>query len=194
MKLVTQDGRTFNFPVGAEIHFWAVLPDKGESLIEAFVSGKPALMPADAEKNLPTDPVLRRAAWHKLVDIYAPVGYYKTKTGATTAANTLTEATRNGATEFTVPQDTFKKSAAEHFDDFAKKHHLTLVSINELGYTPSDTARNLRIWLTSNEFERRNIIVADPTGNYDPAAFGGAYSTSLAKWRELQRNLQRETA
>lgn len=180
MKLTTQNGRVVEIPADAKIRFWALLSvsPKGENCVEAFIDGKPALMPADAEKDLPTDPIHYRAAWHKLVDEYATVGYYATKTGATQAAEMLTKARDTGATEFTVPQDTFEKSEAEKLEDFAEEHGLILVSINELGYKPEDTRRNRRIWRDTDTFERQNIIVADENGSYE---------ASLAKWRALQR-------
>lgn len=184
MTITTQDGRTVEFPADAKIHFWAVLPisAKGANRVDAFIDGKPALMPADAEKDLPTDPIHYRAAWGKLIDKFATVGYYATKTGATTAAKMLTKARDNGATEFTVPQDTFEKSEAEALEDFAAANHLTLCAINELDYTPQARARNLHIWRTTDEFERRNIIICDEYGSY---------AQSLAKWRKLN---ERKTA
>lgn len=152
MRLVTQDGQAFDFPAGTQARFYAVLPafPKSANCVKAYVGN----------------------------DFRATVGYYATKTGATTAAEMLNKAQHSGATELTAPQDTFAKAQWELLDDLAEEHGLTLVSINELGYTPTDTARNRRIWRTTDEFERRNIIVADEYGSYE---------TSLAKWRTLQR-------
>lgn len=186
MKLVTQDGRTLEISPEHSLMAW-----------EVHVK-HPRCVVVTVDSNFKkVDSVIRYYAdgqWHEIPNFYwscdrileEVVGEYATATSRHKASNMLLEAWKSGATEFIMPQDTFEKSDWEQFEDFATEHHLTLVSINELGYKPSDTARNLRIWQTTNEFERRNIIVADPTDNYDPAAFGGAYSTSLAKWRALQ--------
>ena len=93
-------------------------------------------------------------------------------------AKMLHDAWKSRADEFVVPQDNLPKSDVELFEDFCEKHGLTCVSINELGYTPQDTARNAKIWKTTSDFERRNILVA--TDNCD------AYSASLKKWKALQ--------
>ena len=122
-----------------------------------------------------------------IVERYGVVGEFVTNTGLDAARDLLQAVWENGAEEFTVPQDTFEKSDDEKFNDFCEENHLTLVTINELGYKPSDIPKNLQIWKTTDEFEQRGILVADPTGEYDINAFGGAYSTSLKKWQALQK-------
>ena len=114
------------------------------------------------------------------------VGYFATQTSRRKAADMLNKAWKSGATEFTVPQDTFAKSAVEQFDDLCEEHGLTCVSINELGYHRWDIPRNLQIWRETDEFEKRGILVADPDGDYSPEEFGGAYAKSLKKWQALQ--------
>lgn len=186
MKLVTQDGRTLKVSRECRLFISGFLKGNGHGAtltVTTFTKSKWDDVPFSERHKHPGYEALPN---RELVESYGVIGEYSTNTGRNKAADMLDEAWKSGATEFTVPQDTFEKSEAEKFDDFAAEHHLTLVSINELGYKPSDTARNMRTWQTTNEFERRNIIVADPTGNYDPADFGGAYSTSLAKWQALQ--------
>ena len=63
-------------------------------------------------------------------------------------------------------QDTFEASEFEKFEEFCDKHNLTLVTINALGYQPSDIATNLWIWRTTDEFERRGFLVAYENGEY----------------------------
>ena len=186
MKLVTQDGRTLEISPEHRLFISGYTKGNGHGAtltVTTFTKSKWDDIPFSERHKHPGYEAFPK---RELVERYGIIGEYSTNTGREKAADMLNKAWKSGASEFTVPQDTFEKSDWEQFDDFAKEHHLTLVSINELGYKPSDTARNLRIWQTTNEFERRNIIVADPTDNYDPAAFGGAYSTSLAKWRALQ--------
>lgn len=129
-----------------------------------------------------------------IAERYGVVGEFDTATCFHKAFDALHAAWKNGAPEFVVPIDTGEIDAVEAFDNFCEEHDLTLVSINELGYNKLDTARNARIWRNSSEFERRNILVADIDGNYSPNDFGGAYSTSLKKWQELQIKNERTTA
>lgn len=178
MKLVTQDGRELEISREHHLTAWSYSA-KHPRCVVVTVDGA-------AEK---VDSVIRYYSdgqWHEIPSFYwnrdrvleAAVGEYATGTSRHKAAQMLQDAWQSGAPEFTMPQDTFAKSAAEELEDLAEAHGLILVSINELGYTPIDTARNLRIWRETSEFERRNIIVADEYGSYE---------TSLAKWRALQR-------
>ena len=129
-----------------------------------------------------------------IVERYGVIGEFDTATCFYKALDALHAAWKNGATEFVVPIDTGEVNAVEAFENFCAEHDLTLVSINELGYNKLDTARNLRIWKSSSEFERRNILVADIDGNYNPNDFGGVYSTSLKKWQALQIKNEGATA
>lgn len=126
---------------------------------------------------------------------YGVIGEFDTETCLNKTLDALHAAWRNGAPEFVVPIDTGETDKTEAFENFCEKHGLTCVSINELGYNKFDTARNAKIWRTTDEFERRNILVADIDDNYDPNDFGGAYSTSFKKWQALQsKNNTRKVA
>ena len=113
------------------------------------------------------------------------IGEFDTRTCQLKAWKALEDAWKNGDSEFTVPADTGEFDSAEAFDKFCEEHNLTCVLINELGYNAQDTARNAFIWRTSDDFERRNILVADIDNCCNPDDFGGAYSTSLKKWQAL---------
>ena len=121
-----------------------------------------------------------------LVQRYGVIGTFATNTAFKNAVVTLREAWDKGSTEFNVPQDSPFKSMDEQFDDFCEEHHLICVSINELGYKPSDIPRNIHIWKTTSDFERRNILVADPTAKTPADAWGGVYAKSFAKWQALK--------
>lgn len=120
-----------------------------------------------------------------VVERFGVIGEFNTVTCLKKASDSLQTAWENGATDFIVSIDTNVIDAAEAFDNFCREHRLTCVSLNELGGNKFDAERNARIWRTSNEFERRNILVADLDDNYNPNDFGAAYSTSLKKWQAL---------
>ena len=156
MTLTTQDGRKID--ISREY--------------SPFISGY-----AKNDKH-PATVTLTLFAKSKIVERRGIIGTYMTDTERDKAADMLQVAWQSGATEFTMPQDTGEKSATEVFDDFCEKHGLTLCRINEVGYSKADTARNLRIWQTTDEFEKRNIIICDENGDY---------SKSFAKWKALRR-------
>lgn len=104
------------------------------------------------------------------------VARYFNKAKARALVAELEAAWESGATEFTMPADT-DPDPVEELEKFADKHKLTLCSINEVGYTRADEIRNRRIWETTDEFERHNIIISDGYGSFE---------RSLAKWRALQ--------
>ena len=179
MKLVTQDGRTLEISREYRLFISGYLKYRGHDAtvtVTTFTKSKWDDIPYSERHKYPGYETFPDC---EVVERYGVVGEYATDTGRGIAAEMLDKAWKSGATKFTMPQDIFAKSAAEQLDDLAKEHGLTLVSINELGYTPVDTARNLHIWRTTDEFERRNIIVCDPETH--------SYETSLAKWRALQR-------
>ena len=189
MKLITQDGRELE--LSREYHLSTCSCHlTGTPRVTITLEGEPRKV--DSKCRYTDD----NGQWHELPDFYwhrdkileETVGRYKSNVRAHRAATLLNKAWKNGAVEFTVPQDSNELLTDwELFEEFCEEHKLTLVSINELGYKPSDIPRNLQIWKTTDEFERRGIIVADPTGEYDINAFGGAYSTSLKKWQALQK-------
>lgn len=191
MKLVTQDGRTLKLSRDCHLMTWTIHSDpKKIKSLRITLEGEPTKVASkirwyeDGKWHENPD-----FYWHHNVILDEVVGEYETETSRRKAADMLDEAWKSGASEFVMPQDTFEKSLAEQFDDFCEEHGLTLVSINELGYSPDDTARNLHIWKTTDEFERRGILVADDFGNYDDKEFGGAYAASFKKWQALQRKV-----
>lgn len=120
-----------------------------------------------------------------VVERYGVIGEFNTHTCLHNVWDSLRAAWNNGATDFAVPFDSGEVNQAEAFENFCEEHGLTCAAINELGYNSQDTARNAYLWRTTNDFERRNILVADLDNNYSPNDFGGAYSTSLKKWQAL---------
>ena len=184
MKLTTQDGRVLE--ISREYRLFVSGYSKGKDhsatvTVTTFTKVKRDEIPySERHKYLGYNDL----PYSELVEHYGTVGEYATNTARGKAADALQAAWDSGASEFTMPQDTGEISEAEKFNDFCKEHRLTLVTINELGYKPSDIPRNMRIWRETSDFERRNILVAD--SDADINAFGGAYSTSLAKWQALQ--------
>lgn len=120
----------------------------------------------------------------ELLERLGVVGEFNTTTCLSNALYALQHAWNDGANYFIMPLDANETDSAEAFDNFCDEHHLTCVSINELGYSPQDTARNIHLWHTTNDFECRNILIAD--SNADRNDFGGVYSTSFKKWQALQ--------
>lgn len=169
MKLVTQDGRELE--LSREYHLFPMCILKCEK-----APARLAITTFTKEIRTLSDGMTYETGGD-IVERYGVVGEFATNTGLDAARDLLQAAWENGAEEFTVPQDTFEKSDAEKFEEFCEENHLTLVTINELGYQEGDVATNLRIWRTTDEFERRGILVADPTGEY---------ATSLKKWQALQ--------
>lgn len=172
LKLVTQDGRTLQ--ISRDLH---LLAGAGHRYTMNGYTGSEVKAATFTKKIRTLSNGRTYDTGDELVERYGVIGTYSTKTGAENAADALNAAWKNGATKFTMPQDTGEKSDAEKLDDFAEANNLTLCSINEVGYKPADIAQNLQIWRTTDEFERRNIIIADEFGNYE---------TSLAKWRAIQ--------
>lgn len=172
MTIITQDGRTLN--LSRQLHLSAhaghtyTLDGYIGSEVTAATFKKKIKRLSDGTTYETGDGIVAR---------YGVLGTYSTRTGADKAVDMLQKAWQNGATEFIMPQDNGEKSEIEIMEDFAEANNLTLCSINEVGYRPSDVARNLHIWRTTNEFERRNIIICDRYGDY---------SKSLAKWQALQ--------
>lgn len=187
MIITTQDGRKLNINRNHRLSTWT---SRDEKDLIIHVETEPVKVPCKPIRYFSGGAWHESTAeyfyWHSEIVLKDVVGRYKTKTSRDKADAMLNEAIKVGAPVFTVPQDAFAKTAEEQFEDFCEEHNLTLVSINELGYTPEDEVHNRRIWATTSDFEQRNILVADPTGNYDVAAFGGAYSTSFNKWLALQ--------
>lgn len=179
MIITTQDGRKLNINRNHRLSTWANLNDRQNVLI-IKVETEAVKVPYKTTQGAAS------FYWHRETVLKDVVGEYKTKTSRDKASELLNAAWETGAPVFTVPQDAFAKTAWEQFEDFCEEHNLTLMAIDELGYTDEDEMRNRRTWQTTSDFERRNILVADPTGKYDIDAFGGAYSTSFKKWLALQ--------
>lgn len=114
----------------------------------------------------------------KPIKYYSNIGRYFDADKAEALVTALEAAWNNDEAEFTLPQDT-DTDPLEVLNDFCKKHGLTLCRINEVGYSNADTARNLRIWQTTDEFEKRNIIICDENGSYEK---------SLAKWKAWRKS------
>jgi len=171
MKLVTQDGRKLELSRELDLFVSGFLKGNGHG--------------ATVTVTMFTKPILRKGCIFpdkEVVERYGTVAEYSTNTGRENAAKALEKAWADGATEFIMPQDTGEKSLAEQFEDFCDAHSLRLVSMNELGYSTYDTARNWRLWKTTDEFERRGILVAgEEFDNY-----AGYYIESLRKWQSLQ--------
>jgi len=115
----------------------------------------------------------------KPIKYHGTIGRYFDAKKSEELVTALRTAWNNDEAEFTLPQDT-DTNPIEALEDFAEKHGLTLCRINEVGYSKADTARNLHIWQTTDEFERRNILIVDENGSYEK---------SLAKWKALQRKI-----
>lgn len=108
---------------------------------------------------------------------YGTIGEYATDTGMKHVADMLWKAWENGAEEFTMPQDAFKKSAFEELEDFCQENGLIMAGNDELGVTEWGKTEGKHLAQTSDYWERHNIIVSDDYGDY---------SASLAKWKALQ--------
>ena len=178
LKLTTQDGRTLE--ISRNHHLFISGSYKGENSpakLTVTTFNKVIKHFSDGSTYETGDGVIER---------YGIIGNFSTDTAFQNSLNALHEAWNNGATEFTVPQDSPFKSMVEQFDDFCEENHLICVSINELGYKLSDLPRNIHIWKTTSDFERRNILVADPTGTTPADVFGGVYAKSLAKWQAIK--------
>ena len=178
MTLITQDGRTID--ISREYSPFISGHSKNDKhpatvTLTLFTKSKWDNVPYSERRKYPDYETFPE---RKIIAEFGVIGTYMTDTGRDKAADMLRAAWQSGATEFTMPQDTFEKSATEVFDDFCEKHGLTLCRINEVGYSKADTARNLRIWQTTDEFEKRNIIICDENGDY---------SKSFAKWKALRR-------
>lgn len=171
MKLVTQDGRKLE------------LSRKLDLFVSGYLKGNDHN--ATVTVTMFTRPILREGRIFpdkEVVERYGTVAEYSTNTGRENAAKALKKAWEDGATEFIMPQDTGEKTLLERFEDFCDAHGLRLVSMNELGYSPRDIARNGYLWKTTDEFERRGILVAgEEFDNY-----AGYYIESLRKWQSLQ--------
>lgn len=171
MKLTTQDGRTLEL----------------DSNLDLFVSGylKNERHGATVTVTLFKETERKDSGFpdHKLVTSYGTVAEYSTNTGRENAAKALEKAWASGATEFIMPQDKGEKSLAEQFEDYVREHGLRLVTVNELGYSASDTAVNWNLWKTTDKFERQGILVAGE--EFDN--FAGHYAESFRKWQALQR-------
>lgn len=171
MKLTTQDGRTLEL----------------DGSLKLFVSGyqKNERHGATVTVTLFKETERKDSIFpdRELVARYGTVAEYSTDTGRKNAAKALEKAWASGATEFIMPQDTGEKSLVEQFNDFCDEHGLRLVTVNELGYSASDTAVNWNLWKTTDEFERQGILVAGE--EFDN--FAGHYAESFRKWQALQR-------
>lgn len=178
MKLVTQDGRKLELSHELDLFVSGFLKGNGHG--------------ATVTVTMFTKPILRKGhnfPDHELVVDYDTVAEYSTNTGRQNAAKALEKAWKNGAIEFVMPQDTGEKTLFEQFEDFCDAHGLRLVSMNELGYSNRDTARNWRLWKTTDEFERRGILVAgEEFDNY-----AGHYIESFKKWQALHAQEMKTT-
>lgn len=177
LKLITQDGRTLNLSRDYHLHIWAIHSDPQKAdKVTITLEGDAKLV----ERRGSVDgKEFTFQSWEHDVKFDAVIGTYPTEVRREKVAQMLRVAWQSDTTQFTMPQN-FELVLTEHeaFDDFCEQNHLTQCAINELGYTPQDTARNLHIWRTTNEFERRNILICDEYGDY---------SMSLAKWQALQQ-------
>lgn len=182
MTIITQDGRRLDISRKYHLHICATIHEASKLIgkkckLDVTTFNKVICHFKDGSAYETGDGVVHR---------YGIIGEFDTYTCQDNTQKALRKAWERGDEFFIVPQDTGEKSLAERFDDFCHEHGLTCVSINELGYNHLDIARNANIWRNSGDFERRNILVADPDGDYDPNTFGGVYAKSLAKWRALQ--------
>ena len=185
-KITTQDGRTLDISRNYKLNVWTEHSDNAKAL---SITLETNAIPVQSKIRYCVNGVWHEQAcyrWHREKVLDEVIGYFGTLTSRDKAGMLLMDAWHNGAEFFTVPQDNFLKSASEQFDDFCEEHHLILVSINELGYKPSDIPRNIHIWKTTSDFERSNILVADPTAKTPADAFGDVFAKSLAKWQALK--------
>lgn len=189
MKLKTQDGRTLELNRNFRLNIWTghTVSD-GENALSITLETEPVKVASKVRYTTDSGELREQETFYQRrgTVLDTVVGYFDTDTSRNKVAEMLDDAWKNGADEFVVPQDNLAKSDDELFEDFCEKHGLTCVSINELGYTPQDTARNEKTWKTTSDFEHRNILVA--ADNFDINDFGGAYSTSLKKWQALHKS------
>lgn len=186
-RIITQDGRTLEVKRNPDVHerftAWTShntnrYPEL-ENAVKVTLDTNPRKVPCKIKysangKEREIDSTYW--AYDKVLD--EVVGYFDTETSRDKIAQAIEAAWKRGDSQFVVPQDSFPKTDAERFNDFCEKNHLLCVSINELGYKQSDIPRNRLIWQTSDEFERKNILVADSDGSYE---------TSLNKWKNLHK-------
>ena len=185
MKLKTQDGRTLELNRDFRLRTWTG-HSVSENALSITLETEPVKVASKVRYTTDSGELREQETFYQRrgTVLDTVIGYFDTDSSRNKVAKMLDDAWKNGADEFVVPQDNLAKSDVELFEDFCEKHGLTCVSINELGYTPQDTARNAKIWKTTSDFERRNILVA--ADNCDINDFGGAYSVSFKKWQALQ--------
>jgi len=176
MTLITQDGRTLEMRHAenlrnecvASVEFW----HGGD-----WRTGKAYSVISVAEFELTADGKTKAVIYRQDVGIFKNSEAHKVSAAIWQAFN-------SGMECFIVPNhdDETAKVCAEHEETerLIKEHGLIVASIHELGYSKEDTARNLHIWQTTDEFERRNILIVDENGSYEK---------SLAKWKALQRKI-----
>lgn len=176
MKLTTQDGRTIELSREYQLSISGYLKNgshKSQVTVKTFTKSKWDDVPF-SERHLHRG--YETFPKHELVEDYGIVGEYSTDTGRAQVVKALDEAWKNGASEFTMPQDTFTKSEYEQVSDFAEEHGLTMLLLGEPGYTQKERAKCARLAQETDYWERRNCLVSDGHGSY---------KASLAKWKAL---------
>lgn len=176
-RIITQDGRTLEIKRNPAVH--EILSAWTDHNLKRYPELEDALT-VTFETNPRYVETEHNSYWHFDKVLNEVVGYFKSDSSRQKASDMLRAAWNRGDSQFVVPQDNLPKSDAERFEDFAAENNLICVSINELGYKQSDIPRNLRIWRTSDHFERQNILVADEDGSYE---------TSLKKWKKLHKEV-----
>lgn len=182
MTLTTQDGRTLEISREYRLNVWTTLGDPQKANdVSITVEGEAKQVERRGRHNLFGKwEEFTYQGWEHDVKMRETVGKYPTEVRRNKVANMLRAAWEAGVAEFAMPQNSdIVLTENEQFADFCEEHGLMVVSINELGYKPSDVGKNLRIWQETDEFERRGILVCDPETH--------GFEKSLAKWQALQR-------
>lgn len=180
MTLITQDGRTIDISreYSPFISGYAK-NDKHPATVTLtlFTKSKWDNVPYSERRKYPDYEAFPE---RKIIAKFGVIGTYMTDTGRDKAADMFLAAWQRGATEFTMPQDTFAQSATEVFDDFCEKHGLTLATADEtaIGLKGCALGEARRLAHETDYWERHNVLIADENGDY---------SKSFAKWKALRR-------
>ena len=181
MKLTTQDGRTLNLDREYLLHisgYSKTSEHKAQVTLTTFTKSKWDDVPF-SERHLHRG--YETFPKRELVERYGVVGEYATDTGRAQAVKALDDAWKNGADEFTMPQDTFTKSEQEEIEDFCEAHGLGMLILGEPGFNEAERRECARLARETDYWERRGFLVTDGHGSY---------RKSLAKYKALHTEAQ----
>lgn len=169
MKLTTQDGRTLKLDRKYHLNTWTGSTRAGrEKALIVTLEDEPRKVECKSK--------YQNFYWVHTKVLDEAVGFFETETSRQKASRMLNQAWKNGAEEFTVPQDNFEKTEQEEIEDFCEAHGLGMLILGEPGFNEAERKECARLALESDYWERRGFLVTDECGSY---------SASLAKYKAL---------